>query len=149
EYPWMARVPSLIDASVPWRRRMFLALVTVSEAALLLLAALTLSARGFAASDLLLLFLFSLTTPWLIVGFWNAVIGLIIMSGKRDPSAVLIPEAARQLGPPSITASTAILMCVRNESPDRVVRNLDTMTIDLEAAGQAEHFHVYILSDTS
>jgi membrane glycosyltransferase len=141
-------VQSLIDAPVRWRRLAFLGLVTVSLAGLLGLAALALSARGFAASDLVLLFLFSLTTPWLVVGFWNAVIGLILMAGARDPSAALIPEAARRSNPVSIVASTAILMCVRNEAPDRVVRNLDTMMADLEAAGQASRFHVYILSDT-
>jgi membrane glycosyltransferase len=40
-------------------------------------------------------------------------------------------------------------MCVRNEAPDRVVRNLDTMIADLAAEGCADRFHVYILSDTS
>ena len=48
-----------------------------------------------------------------------------------------------------IIASTAILMCVRNEAPDRVTRNLDTMMADIDAAGCAARFHVYILSDTS
>jgi membrane glycosyltransferase len=142
-------VQSLIDAPVRSRRLVFLALVVLSMAGLLTLAAVTLSVRGFAASDLVLLFLFSLTTPWLVVGFWNAVVGLLIMSGNRDPSAVLIPEAARRPDPGSIIASTAILMCVRNEEPARVVRNLDTMMGDIEAAGLAAHFHVYILSDTS
>jgi membrane glycosyltransferase len=145
----VGRVQSLIDAPVPLRRIVFLALVTLTEAGLLALAALTLSVRGFAASDLTLLVLFTLTTPWLVVGFWNAVIGLLLMSGKRDPSAVLIPEAARGLEPVSNTPSTAILMCVRNEAPERVVRNLDAMIGDLLAAGHAGHFHVYILSDTS
>ena len=40
-----------------------------------------LSAGGFGAGDLVLLLLFSLTTPWLPVGFWNSVIGLILMRG--------------------------------------------------------------------
>src|SRR5690349_17768198 len=95
------------------RRFVFLALVTVSIAALLILAALTLSAGGLGAGDLMLLGLFSLTTPWLAVGFWNSVIGLVLMLGARDVSAFLIPEAARRLEPLPITTSTAILMCVR------------------------------------
>jgi len=141
-------VQSLIDVPVRSRRLAFLALVTVSMAGLLVLAGLALSPRGFGASDLAVLFLFALTTTWLVVGFWNAIIGLIIMAGARDPSAVLIPEAARRDERSPIHASTAILMCVRNESPDRVVRNLDTMMADIEAAGEAARFHVYILSDT-
>ncbi|MBN9086763.1 MAG: glucans biosynthesis glucosyltransferase MdoH [Reyranella sp.] len=131
------------------RRLVFLALVSVSIATLLVLAALTLSVGGLGAGDIVLLGLFSLTTPWLAVGFWNSAIGLALMLGARDVSAFLIPEAARQPGPTSITASTAILMCVRNEAPDRVVRNLDTMIADLAAVGCADRFHVYILSDTS
>jgi membrane glycosyltransferase len=131
------------------RRLVFLALVTVTIATLLVLAALTLSVGGLGAGDILLLGLFSLTTPWLAVGFWNSVIGLALMLGARDVSAFLIPEAARQPEPVTITASTAILMCVRNEAPDRVVRNLDTMIADLAAVGCAKNFHVYILSDTN
>ncbi len=134
--------------SVRSRRIVFGALVAASIAALLALATRTLAAGGFGAVDLALLVLFSLTTPWLAVGFWNSVIGLILMRG-RDASAFLIPEAARQPGPTAITASTAILMCVRNEAPDRVLRNLDTMMAELAAEGWAERFHVYILSDTS
>jgi membrane glycosyltransferase len=138
---------SLIAARVRSRRIVFAALVAVSIAALLVLAGRALSAGGFGAGDLVLLFLFSLTTPWLAVGFWNAVIGLILMR-SRDASAFLIPEAARQSGPTTVTASTAILMCVRNEAPGRVLRNLDTMMADLDVEGWAERFHVYILSDT-
>ncbi|HEY4167439.1 MAG TPA: glucans biosynthesis glucosyltransferase MdoH, partial [Reyranella sp.] len=129
------------------RRLVFLALVTLSIATLLVLAARALSAGGFGAGDLVLLLLFSLTTPWLAVGFWNSVIGVILMRFS-DASAFLIPEAAHR-GPSEITSSTAILMCIRNEAPDRVLRNLDTMMAELDAEGWAERFHVYILSDTN
>ena len=144
----MRRMQSLIAARVRSRRIVFAVLVAASIAALLILAARALSADGFGAGDLVLLLLFSFTTPWLAVGFWNSVIGLILMRG-RDASAFLIPEAARHPGPTLITASTAILMCVRNEAPDRVRRNLDTMMADLDTEGWAERFHVYILSDTN
>ena len=69
---------------------------------------------------------------------------------RRDRERV--PDSARRRASPdrrAITASTAILMCVRNEAPDRVLRNLDTMMGDLDAEGWAARFHVYILSDTS
>lgn len=140
---------ALIDSSVRCRRFVFLALVAVSMVGLLVLAALSLSARGFTGNDLALLFLFSLTTPWLVVGFWNSVVGLVIMLDGRGASAILIPEAACKPDPSSIVASTAILMCVRNEMPHRVVGNLDTMMADIEAAGCSDRLDVYILSDTS
>ena len=40
-------------------------------------------------------------------------------------------------------------MFVRNEPPDRVIRNLDTMMREIDAAGAAGRFHLYVLSDTS
>src|SRR6185437_8834431 len=144
----MRRMQSLIAARVRSRRIVFAALVAASIAALLILAARALSAGGFGAGDLVLLLLFGLTTPWLAVGFWNSVIGLILMRGQ-DASAFLIPETARQPEPTVITVSTAILMCVRNETPVRVLRNLDTMMADLDAESWGERFHVYILSDTN
>jgi membrane glycosyltransferase len=93
--------------------------------------------------------LFGMTTPWLAVGFWNAAIGFCIMRFARDPSAVVMPQAARTEPLPAIVVSTAIVTCVRNERPERVVRNLATMIEGLHAAGVADRFHVYVLSDTS
>jgi membrane glycosyltransferase len=131
------------------RRLVFLALVTFTIALLLVLGVLTLAAGGFGVVDVLLLVLFGMTTPWLAVGFWNAAIGFCIMRFARDPSAVVMPQAARTEPPPAIVASTAIVMCVRNEPLERVVRNLATMIEGLHAAGAADRFHVYVLSDTS
>ena len=137
------------DQRIFVRRLIFGVLAATSIAALLVLAALSLSAGGLDAVDLLLLVLFGATTPWLAIGFWNAAIGLFIMRFIDDPSTYVVPQAARAVPPSAIVASTAILMCVRNESPDRVVRNLDAMMADIEAAGCADRFHVYVLSDTS
>jgi membrane glycosyltransferase len=137
------------DRRIFVRRLVFALLTTTSIALLLVLAALSLSADGFDSVDLLLLVLFFATTPWLAIGFWNAAIGFFIMRFTDDPSAYVVPQAARAAEPSAIVASTAILMCVRNESPDRVVRNLDAMMADIDAAGCASRFHVYVLSDTS
>lgn len=139
----------MTDRRVLARRLVFVALVTMSMAALLVLAALTLSPGGFDSIDLLLLVLFALTTPWMVVGFWNAAIGFLIMRLARDPSATVMPQAARSASPPSILVSTALVMCVRNEPPDRVIRNLGIMMDDIAASGSADRFHVYVLSDTS
>ncbi len=143
------RAPRSAVLTVFHRRLVFFALVTVSIAVLLLLAVLTLSAGGFGGLDGLLLVLFTLTTPWVVVGFWNAAIGFVVMRFTSDPIATVIPQAARRHTPQTITASTALVMCVRNEVPDRVVRNLGVMMDDLVQAGCADRFHVYVLSDTS
>ena len=94
----------------------------ISIAGLLWLSALTLSAGGFGVLDLLLVSLFAVTLPWTVIGFWNATIGLfVIMRSARDPAAEVMPAAGRVRGDEPITAPTAILMCVRNEPPERVV----------------------------
>ena len=71
------------------------------------------------------------------------------MRFARDPVAAVTPAAARVRGDEPITASTAIVMCVRNEPPDRVIRNLMPMMDEIAATGEADRFHIYMLSDTS
>ena len=87
--------------------------------------------------------------PWSVIGFWNAAIGFFIMRFARDPVATVLPSVARLRGDEPITASTAITIFVRNEPPDRVIRNLDAMMREIELAGAARSFHLYVLSDTS
>ncbi len=118
-------------------------------AGLLWLAASALSAGGFGVLDAILLAMFAATMPWSVIGFWNATIGFFIMRFASDPVATVLPIAARVPHDAPITASTAIVMCVRNEPPDRVIRNLDAMMRDIAAAGAAERFHLYVLSDTT
>jgi membrane glycosyltransferase len=118
-------------------------------AGLIWLAVIALSPGGFGAVDLVLVVLFAVTLPWYVIGFWNATIGLLIMRFARDPVAAVMPVAGRVRGDEPITASTAVLLCIRNEPPERVVRMLEPMMEGLAARGVGERFHVYVLSDTS
>jgi membrane glycosyltransferase len=131
------------------RRALFAVLVAGSMAGLLWLAAIALSPNGFDAWDAALLALFAVTLPWTVIGFWNATIGFLIMRFSRDPVALVLPIAAQLRGNEPITSSTAILICVRNENPDRVLRNLVPMIAGLVGAGVAARFHLYVLSDTA
>jgi membrane glycosyltransferase len=115
----------------------------------LALAGRALSAGGFGAADGLLLILFGLTMPWSVIGFWNATIGFFIMRFARDPVATVLPAAAWLRGDEPIIASTAITIFVRNEPLQRVIRNIDAMMRELDAAGVADRFHLYVLSDTN
>src|SRR3954471_6139178 len=109
------------------RRMLFCALVGATMAALIWLLVVALSAGGFGTIDLLLVVLFAVTLPWSVIGFWNATIGLLIMRFARDPVAAVTPVAGRVRGDEPITASTAILLCIRNELPERVARLLEPM----------------------
>ena len=71
------------------------------------------------------------------------------MRCTRDPVAAVNPMAARIRGGEPVTATTAILMCVRNEDPNQVTRNLQPLLDGLVAARVAHLFHVYVLSDSS
>jgi membrane glycosyltransferase len=135
--------------SIGQRRAIFAALVIITMAALIWMTVRTLSPGGFGWPDLLFTFFFAVTLPWTVIGFWNAVIGFLIMRFARDPLGAVNPAAARIKGDEPVTASTALLLCIRNELPDRVIRNLEAMLAGVAASGYADRFHVYVLSDTS
>jgi membrane glycosyltransferase len=131
------------------RRAAFAAVVAASMIGLLWLLAAALSVGGIGAVDIALLVMFAVTLPWTVIGFWNATIGLAIMRFCRDPIATVTPAVTRLRGDEPIVASTAILVCIRNEPPARVVRNLTPMIEGLVASGHGDRFHLYVLSDTS
>ncbi len=129
------------------RRALFGSLVGVTMLAVLWLAAVAVPPTSFGAISFLVLF--TVTLPWSVIGFWNAFIGFWIMRLARDPAVTVNPMAASIRGDEPITATTAILMCIRNESPEPVARNLQPLLEGLVAANVADKFHVYVLSDSS
>jgi membrane glycosyltransferase len=122
-------------------------LFVATFAVTLALLALALAPGGFSLLDFAILALFALTLPWMVIGFWNAVIGFTILR-VTDPSAAVIPVVASFTGNEAITASTAILLCIRNEAPERMERNLEPMLDGLASAGAGNRFQLYILSDS-
>ena len=131
------------------RRVIFAVLFLVTMAGSLWLAALALTPGGFGILDLAALFLFAVTLPWMVAGFWNAVIGFIIMRFSADPVTSVLPAAGLIRDDEPVTASTAVLLCVRNELPLRIIRNLEPMLEGIHASGYGERFHLYLLSDTN
>ena len=129
------------------RRALFAGLVGATMAAVLWLALV--AVPPYSAGAIAFLVLFTVTLPWSVVGFWNATIGFLIMRFCRDPAVAVNPMAASIRGDEPVTASTAILMCIRNESPEQVTRNLQPLMDGLVQARVAHLFHVYLLSDSS
>ncbi|HET7382388.1 MAG TPA: glycosyltransferase, partial [Pseudolabrys sp.] len=128
---------------------LFAILFMLSMAGSLALAALALSPGGFSATDVALLVLFAITLPWMVAGFWNGVIGFLIMRFSPDPIAAVMPLATYIRGDEPVSATTAILLCIRNERPERMIRNLEPMLAGLYASGFGGYFHLFVLSDTS
>jgi membrane glycosyltransferase len=134
--------------SATGRRLLFFALVGLTIAGMVYLLASSLAAGGISPIDLLLIALFTITLPWSVIGFWNAVIGLLIMRLAEDPAASVLPAAGLVKGTEPITTSTALALCIRNEPPDRVVRCLEPLLSGLADQAVGAHFNVYVLSDT-
>src|SRR5271169_5843638 len=132
--------PAREAASLARRRALYAVLAATTIVGLISLAAVAVPPHGLAA--VLFLALFTLTLPWSVVGFWNATIGFLLLTRARDPVAAVNPMAARIRGDERITARTAILMCIRNETPAQVTRNLRPLLDGLASERAAHLFHV-------
>ena len=130
------------------RRLLFAALVVATMALLVWLAAMALAPDGLDGIELVTLALFVIVMPWMVIGFWNALIGFVIMRFAGDPVAAVFPRIAEVGADDAIVSRTAVLICIRNESPQRAMRNLAPMVAGLAADKAAESFHLFILSDT-
>jgi membrane glycosyltransferase len=131
-----------VSVRIAWRRAIFAALVGLTILGLVVLMAIALSTDGFGIGDGVILALFTATLPWTVVGFWNAAIGFLVMRFGDDRNALDIA------GNEPITGSTAILVCIRNESPERVIRNVKPLVDGLIAAASGDRFCLYVLSDS-
>ena len=95
-------------------------------------------------TKILMTLLFILTFAWIALFFWSSVFGFFELWRKRKvPGIEWLPEDA------PLTAKTAILMPVYNESPVDVFANLSAMAESLHQAGEGRHFDIFVLSDTT
>lgn len=132
-----------------WRAFLFAALVLGTMAlAIRGLAHLLGDDGALSAVDLILLGCFAVTIVWVVIGFWNSVIGLVLRLTARDPAMAVNP-LLRGVDPSSPIASrTAIVMPAFNEDPHRVFTNLKALDDSLRATGDAAHFDIHLLSDS-
>ncbi len=136
-------------AELARRRRLILALNVVTYVVLLWAAARVLGSGGWSLVDMVMLICFAIGTPWTVLGFWNALIGLWLLHGHKNPLAEVAPYAAAGDLPTPITTRTAIFMTVRNEDPTRAIRRLKTVKESVDATGEGGAFSYFILSDTN
>ncbi|MBS9478952.1 glucans biosynthesis glucosyltransferase MdoH [Ancylobacter radicis] len=133
-----------------FRRRVLVAVLNVATyAGLVALFARLLATGGVTALDAMLLIAFCVSTPWTILGFWNAVIGLWMLHGPADARAQVYPFADTGSEDGPITARVAVLMTLRNEDPERALSRLKLMRQDVERSGAGAHFTWFVLSDTT
>ena len=137
------------DLTITVRRVIFFVLSLGTALLMLYLIHQTLVATIPLIIRIIILALFALTLPWMVVGFWNAIVGLLICQCVKDPIAFILPKNMQVSNTSQITHSTAILLCIRNESPARLIRNLQAMLDRLVNDHLGSFFHVYVLSDTN
>jgi membrane glycosyltransferase len=138
------------DAAVLRKRRMlFLVLSLAAMAALIAAMHRLLATNGLTGLEFVQLICFALTTPWAVMGFWNAVIGFSILRLSPDPAGYVNP-ALRRAGPNDpITARVALALFVRHEQASAVIDRLRLMRRELEGTGYGRQFHFFLLSDSA
>lgn len=131
------------------RRRIVFALAWLAGwGGLVLLLAAALAPGGLDGADIAMLTAFGLYMLWPMIGFFNALVGFVLMRFAEDPVAVACPPARRIAGSEPITARVAIAVCIRNEDPGRVYGNARALLAELAATPFADRFSLHILSDT-
>lgn len=135
-------------SSLRLRRLTFAALVAATIAGLGAAFWTVLSVDGWTVPEFVMLACFLISSPWIVIGFWNAVIGFSILRFSDDPMRVVAPCIADTPAHDPIEARVAVVMCVRHEDPSRVVRRLDAISRSLDATGWGERFDVFVLSDS-
>ncbi len=102
----------------------------------------SLSSDGIQAIDVVLMGLFFALFAWIAFGFLNAFAGfLLLVSGRSVPT----PAAAPATMP---VGRTAILLPIHNEEVEPVFARLRAMSRSIAAAGGAQLFEFFILSDS-
>ncbi|WP_458097291.1 glucans biosynthesis glucosyltransferase MdoH [Roseomonas sp. WA12] len=137
--------PETGPARMGWRR----AFVLVATILLTLFGAqemaLVLGISTMFTPGAVVLALFVPLFAWIALSFVSSLCGVasVIAGGGRalgiDPAAPL----------PALTGRTALLMPVYNEDPRRVLAGLEAIREALRDAGVADHFDLFILSDTT
>ena len=130
------------------RRVIVFALNIATWTLLCVWAASIASAGGWTLAKFIALVCFAIATPWPVLGFWNAAIGLWLLHGAKDPLAVVAPFLGGRSSLVPVTMKTALLMALRNEDPVRAVQRFAIIKDSLSALPESRQFSYFVLSDT-
>lgn len=140
--PTRRRQPSL------GHRRTIFALLTAGSVIFLVAAlGLAMGGDGLGWIELAMLVTFAGTLPWLVIGFWNALIGATILIADRGRLHRVLPLVAPRENAP-IVSRVAIVVPIHEEDPEMVFRHLKTVIASLDTTGCGDAFDVFVLSDT-
>lgn len=129
------------------RRVLMLSLNITTLAALMIGIAHVFGGDGIGALEIGILICIGLSAPWTVLGFWNALVGLMIASRRKTPESVSILEDAVSTTAP-LKSRIAVAMALRNEDPERAFARLLAIRSSLDKTGQGRAFDLFVLSDT-
>lgn len=129
-------------------RVLFILLLVATAAGLTALLAAVLAAGGWSPIKFLILLCFPGVVPWLGLCVGNALPGFLIRTLARRPARTVLPVSG-DIDHAPVTARTALAVTIRNERIDTVLPPLGRLLEGLAAAGAAERFALFVLSDTS
>ncbi len=139
-----------MNINIKYRRLLVALLVGGTVVTVVGLMAKLLSYNGWSMSDTLMVALFALTTPWVALGFWNSLIGLVLIQSNRDWLAKVAPFTRNTAKDSKlINTRTALVMPVFNEDTERVFSRLRAIMQSLDATGLADNFEFFLLSDSN
>jgi len=104
--------------------------------------------QGLTPLEVVILGLFVATFAWISVAFWNALIGFGLSVARLDPLSLRRVREPQTDATP-LQVRTALVMPIHREDPARVAGGLAAMLDSLERTGEARHFDVHLLSDTT
>ncbi|MEO0362867.1 MAG: glycosyltransferase, partial [Pseudomonadota bacterium] len=131
------------------RRRFFVAGINLASMAALSYGLISIfGSGGWTPADIAIFVCFLVGAPWTVMGFWNAILGLWLLHGRRDGLAATSPfvDAAESDAP--IRGKTAVCMFLRNEDAERALSRLAATRRSLNDTGYGGHFDVLVLSDS-
>lgn len=133
------------------RRRIVVAILNLTTVAIALAAMVVfLSSGGLGTVEWLMLGCFALTLPYTSVGFWNACIGFGCRwsSWFQPPPDYGLDNVSAGRSGKQLNTRTAIVMALRNETPDAVFERLSAIRASLAATNHAGAFRFVVLSDS-
>jgi membrane glycosyltransferase len=136
-------------ADLTWRRRLVFGLNIVTYLLMMWAAAHILGAGGWTWVDAVLFVCFAFGTPWTVLGFWNALIGLWLLHFRKDAMGEVAPYATAGDQNVPLRIKTAIFMTLRNEDPSRAISRFRTVKESVDATGEGAAFGYFVLSDTN
>jgi membrane glycosyltransferase len=132
------------------RRRLMVAGLNITTyLALVYAVTWVLGQSGWSLIDGLMLVAFLLAAPWSVLGFWNAMIGLWLVHGRRDGLRSAAPFAVAAADDRPLASRVAVLLTLRNENTARAIARLRTIKRSLDATDDRLLFDYFVLSDTN